>query len=196
MKLTAEVNSLLVQLKKQEEKCTSLKSTLKDDMALISDLEQRMTHLKQSSSDLSSSYHSLETEHNALQSAFTALQTQHSSTLSHLSEVTGKLDTVSKEREAGGEGLLRLRRTSGGDLTPRSQFEELYDAVGAERQTFGSTSQHITELIRHVQVLFQSPPARTRTRRRTGAPSSIDTRTRVSAVAEAPLSPVISEASP
>lgn len=178
-KLTMEGDSLRSQLKRLEEKYTSLKHTLQDDMQTISELEDRQKHQKQVISDLTASCQALESDHSALIAAFTTLQDQNSVLTKKLKETEEKLNELEEDqRQMEAEKAVLRKRAAGGfeELTPRVQFEELYDALGAERPTFTSTAAHVTELTRIMQgsMVIQSP--RTRTRKKTNAPTNMEVR--------------------
>lgn len=182
-KLTSENESLRLQLKKLEDKYTSLKGNLQEDMQTIADLEERNKVLKQNLSDNVSSLKALDEDHTALIAAFETMQGQQGGLVQELREKEERLETLEDERRGmERERMVLRKRAAGGfeDLTPRVQYEELYDALGAERQSFSSTASHISELIKCIQgfAMMQSP--RTRVRKKTNVSISLEARGRPS----------------
>lgn len=191
-RLAAEGDSLRVQLKKLEEKYTLLKGNLQEDLQTIADLEDRVKGLKQTVSDSASAYKALEEDHTGLIAAFTAMQGQQNRLVEELREAKERMERLEEEqREMETERRILRKRATGGfeDLTPRIQYEELYDALGAERQSFSSTAAHISELLKCLQGLPMLQSPRTRVRKRTNAPLSLEPRSRTSIPQDEVLSP-------
>ena len=191
-RLAAEGDSLRIQLKRLEEKYAALKGNLHEDLQTIADLEDKVKGLKQTVSDSVSNYKTLEEDHVGLIAAFTAVQGQQTRLLEELKERNGLVERLEEEqRELEAERMTLRKRATGGfeDLTPRIQYEELYDALGAERQSFSSTAAHITELLKCLQGLPMLQSPRTRVRKKTNAPLSLEPRSRTSIPQEEVLFP-------